>query len=373
MSDYLKTVEPASSSLTSLSRKIEADLDEVAGGIGWWNGQVGWQTSAQLGEYLLSSCTGAADSLRRASIAVKKHGQTEYSLNHARASRAQQLFGRLSTRDEKVAALSATSDSEREREELLSLWSDQVLVSLAQVLDRLAAAVLIVSGVRENVVVTDWGKLMGLAEREPRSGRSQGLNQGVFADPGSPGRAAQHRLLSVAAAWSDHGPRDWLDWLLKSRNTAVHRAPRWNLNVMIMNKNRIAGTIKPLSAQPDWVDTEAIVAASKGGLEAMFLKQSAQSIFDGLLASVTSLVESVADEASLLWTARRSNPELIVQNGASWRPKSKAAVLDFPGYGEAARIVANDTALGTSLVRRLRAAKLMDDQVTDWSDGDSGS
>jgi len=368
MNDYIKRVEPATRALHSLSSQIESDLDEVAGGISWWNGQVGWQTSAQLGEYLLSSCTGAADSLRRASIAVEKHRETEHSLNHARASRARLLYGRPSTRDDKVGALSATSDAEREREELLNIWSDQVLVSLAQVLDRLAAAVLIVSGVRENVVVTDWGKLMGLAEREPRSGPSQGLSQGVFADPGSTGREAQHRLLGVAAAWSDHGPKDWLDWLLKSRNTAVHRAPRWNLNVMIMDKQRIAGTIKPLHAQPDWVDTEAIVAASQGGLEAMFLKQSAQSIFDGLLGSVVSYVEAVADEASSLWAARRSNPELIVQNGASWRPKSKAAVLEFPGYGEAAPTVFKETVLGTSLARRLRAAKLMDDQVKEWRD-----
>lgn len=373
MSDYLKAVEPAARAITTLSREVEADLDEIEGGIGWWNGHVGWQVSAQLGEYLLASCTGAADSLRRASIAVKKHRETEYSLNHFRATRAQQLARRPSTRDEKVAALSASSDAEREKEDLLDIWSEQVLVSLAQTLDRLAAAVLIVSGVRENVVRADWGKLMGLAERELRSGPTQGLSQGDFALPGSPGREAQHRLLRVAAAWSDYGPDDWLDWLLKSRNTAVHRAPRMNLKVMITDKQRVAGTIAPLYAQPDWVDTEAIVAASHGGLHAMFLKQSAQSIFDGLLASMVSLAESVADEARFLWVDRRSNPELIIQNGASWRPVSKAAVLEFPGYGRAAPTVFNETVFGASLMRRLRAAKLMDDQVDQWRDDDRES
>lgn len=79
-------VEPATRAITTLSREVEADLDEIEGGIGWWIGHVGWQISAQPGGYLLSSCTGAADSPRRASIAVNKHRETEYSLNHARAT-----------------------------------------------------------------------------------------------------------------------------------------------------------------------------------------------------------------------------------------------------------------------------------------------
>src|SRR5699024_9411199 len=70
MTDYRDAVRPATEAIDVLSSEIEADLDEMAGGISWWNGHVGWKVSAQLGEYLLASCTGVGTSLRNASLAV---------------------------------------------------------------------------------------------------------------------------------------------------------------------------------------------------------------------------------------------------------------------------------------------------------------
>ncbi|MCG7309696.1 hypothetical protein [Brachybacterium sp. ACRRE] len=366
MADYREPVRPATEVIDALSAEIEADLDVEAGGIGWWNGHVGWQVSAQLGEYLIASCSGVATSLRHASLAVEEHRKTEYSLNYDRSTRAQALVGRVTGSEEKIAAFTAASPAEERREELQVIWVEQVLVSLAQALDRLAAVVLIVSGVRVNVVATDWAELTKMAKKEPNSGPSQDLRQGAFEDAGTTGRDRQGAILRIAVAWREHGPDDWLPWLMKSRNAAVHRAPRMMIHAMTTHKRRPSGLISPLYAQPDWVDTEAIVRGSRGGFASMFLEPSPQAVFEGLLASVTSLATAVADEARALWIERRSDPGLIVQNGVTWRPLDKASVHQFSGYGEAAPIVLEDIALPPSTERRMRAAKLMDDQIGEW-------
>lgn len=366
MSDYSRPVEPATRLLDELNTEVSADLDEEAGGIGWWNGHVGWKVSAQLGEYLLASCTGVADSLKEASLAIEEHRKTEHSLNFDRATRARKLAGRASSFDEQIAALGGSTASELRREDLQKIWAGQALVSLAQVLDRLAAVVLVVAGVKVDVLRTDWGELSKLAEKAPRNGAHHGVRQGVFADAGTSGRDRQNTLLGIVASSEDHGPEDWLEWLLMSRNSYVHRAPRMNFHAMIVEKKQPAGTITPLHAQPDWADTEAMVGASKNGLEAMFLKPAPQSIFDGLRDSVCSLAVTVIQAAQELWIARRADPSLIVQHGGTWRPLDKASVLQFPGYGPAARTVSKEVVFHPSSIRRLRAARLMDDQVGEW-------
>ncbi|MFC5272976.1 hypothetical protein [Brachybacterium sacelli] len=146
----------------------------------------------------------------------------------------------------------------------------------------------------------------------------------------------------------------------------MHRAPRMNFQVMITEKKRPAGTIRPLHAQPDWADTEAMIGASKQGLEAMFLESTPQEVLDGLRDSVCSLAAAVSEEARLLWIARRADPSLIIQHGGTWRPLDRASVLKFPGYGPAAPTEFGEIAFNPSGVRRLRAARLMDDQVHLW-------
>lgn len=366
MADYRARVRAATDAIDALSVEIEADLDEEAGGIGWWNGHVGWKTSAQLGTYLLASCTGVAESLRHASLVIEEHRQKEFGLNQDRIARARLLEGRPSSVDEKITALTAASDSERRREDLQSVYAEHALVSLAQSLDRLAAVVATVVGVRENVLGYDWGKLADLAEREPRSGPTNGIRQGLLADLGTPGRDLQHQVLTRVSAAHEHGPNDWLKWLIKSRNTAVHRAPRWSIPTMTVEKRRVSGLVSLPIAQPDWADTEAVARSSRGGSGSMFLTQAPQTIFEGLLESVVSLTASLAGECRQIWNARRQDPTLIIQAGASWRPVSKATLLDFPGYGDPAPTVAKEVAMNGGLIRRLRAAKLMGDQVHEW-------
>ena len=63
MTSYRSAVEPVTSSVARLMDEILADLDDHQGGIGWWRGYVGWQVSAELGEYLLSACGGVSEAL----------------------------------------------------------------------------------------------------------------------------------------------------------------------------------------------------------------------------------------------------------------------------------------------------------------------
>lgn len=80
-----------------------------------------------------------------------------------------------------------------------------------------------------------------------------------------------------------------------------------------------------------------------------------------------SFSEAVTRAARDLWIARRADPSLIVQHGGTWRPLDKASVLRFPGYGPAAPTVSKEVAFHPDSIRRLRAARLMDDQVAEWN------
>lgn len=367
MTSYRSAVEPVTSSVARLMDEILADLDEAQGGIGWWRGYVGWQVSAELGEYLLSACGGVSEALIKASLAIQEYRESSCARDHALTQAWRAIAKRGGSRDELIGAQQALGDAGQRREDRLDAWLEQTIVSLGQALDRVAAVIVIVAGIKCDVIRTDWGELQKVAVKALKNGRGQGLRQGVLADVGTSGRERQNALLSDVLKPEDHGPEDWLSWLIAQRNTMVHRAPRMSLIQMVGTRARPTGVINPLPSQPDWVGTRAMIDAGKAGtMSSMFLVSTPQTVLEGLRGSMCTFLDQLLKETLYLWGARRSDPRLIVQPGGSWQPVPKSGTLSFPGYGEPASMVTKEIAVHPSMGRRLRAARLMDDQVHLW-------
>lgn len=368
VSEYREAVDEAVSAAAILKTEVAADLDPDQGGIGWWNGHIGWKESALLGEYLLSSCEGVGTSLVQASLATQQYKQTEYAQNHELVRRWGALAEAHRPQEEFIGALEALGKKGREREDLLQTWSQHGLLSLSQALDRLAAVVAIVAGIKVDVLKSvDWGAVEKLADRALKNGAHAGLRQGTFAEVGTPGRELQNSLLQLVKAWPEHGPPDWLPWLTKSRNTATHRAPRFRLYLMLAGRQgRSEGYVRPFYRQPDWADTEVMARSSQDGIAGMLLPQAPTDVMTGLRDSTVDLTTSILRQAMELWKRRREDPSLIIQPGSMWPDLDARSALEFPGYGKPAKTIAREIAMRPDQTRRLQAARLMDDRVHLW-------
>lgn len=363
-------IDQAQAACQRLEDFVDADLDETGGGIGWWTTQIGWKHSALLGDYLLASIHGISSSLQQADLATRKYRETEYAQNHALRNEWAKIRAHQGTIDDFVGAGHNLGPAGTERELLLTTWNDHAITSMAQTLDRLAAVVLTVAGVRDDILKTDWGRLASLAKKTPTSS-VQFPRQGTFADPGTPGRELQNTFLSNATSWQDHGPQDWLPWLLALRNTNLHRAPlkRWHL--MIEERSQPHGYIVPMPVQPAWAETAAMARTSSGSLTDLVIHQPPGDILQGLLGSTSSLITSTMTQAGHVWTTRRTDPGMIVQPGGAWPQIDHAEHLHFPGYGKPAnlKVIGGEIRMSPPDTRRLKAARILQPEL--WQNPDN--
>lgn len=365
--DYEKAVDGALKALTKLYQEILADLDEEGGGIGWWSPQVGWKRSALLGEYLLSSCTGTIQAITDASLAIEEFVQQEYADNHWIQSQWAEVDKAGRGGNSYLEAIVRGPQQQR-RAHLIEMYRNGALSSLATSLDRLAAVVAIVAGIKVKILRFDWGELNTVASAAARNDNQNTLH-GRFADPGTPGRERQNRLLGLALTWPTVGPVDWLPWLLKSRNTATHRAARMGWNVMLGTAARRQGFTELFWRQPEWSDTEAMLRAeSEHGFQTLLLPQRPYDVLSGLRESTARLVAALAVEATTLWCDRRRDPALIVQNGGIWPDLDAAEPLNFPGYGEPVKVVAKEVRVNPETARRMKASKILEVDRHLWAE-----
>lgn len=363
---YEKAVSAASEALTALYQQILADLDEDGGGIGWWSPQIGWKRSALLGEYLLSSCTGVIQALTDASLAIEMFAEQEFADNHWIQARWAEVDKARGSGDDFTAAISRGA-YERRRARFIEMSRNGALLLLATALDRLAAVTAIVAGVKVRILRFDWNELEVLAATAARN-LSQNNLKGRFEDPGTPGRERQNQLL-LALQWPNHGPADWLPWLLKTRNTTTHRASRMGWQVMLGTASRRKGLTELFWCQPEWSDTEAMLRAESGeGFRKLLLPQRPYDVLSGLRESTVNLVTLLTVEATSLWGDRRADPALIVQNGGIWPDLDIAAQLDFEGYGSPVKVTATEVRISPDTGTRLKASKILEADRHLWAE-----
>ncbi|MCB0913690.1 MAG: hypothetical protein KDB60_18960, partial [Propionibacteriaceae bacterium] len=324
-----------------------------------------WKRSALLGEYLLSSCTGTIQALTDASLAIEQFAQQEYADNQWIQHQWAEVDKAGRGGNAYMEAIVRGSHEQR-RAHFMDMYRHGALASLATSLDRLAAVVAIIAGIKVTILRVDWGELEKTAATAARNVTQDSL-RGRFADPGTPGRERQNRLLGLALTWPVLGPTDWLPWLLKSRNTATHRAARMSWNVMLGTAARRQGFTELFWRQPEWSDTEAMLRTdSEQGFQTLLLPQRPYDILNGLRESTANLVGALAVEANTLWCDRRADPALIVQNGGIWPDLDTADPLNFPGYGEPVKVVAKEVRVNPETVRRMKASRILEVDRHRW-------
>jgi hypothetical protein len=79
---YERRVEPARTLLDTFAEQLVQELDEDKGGFDWWtaeNPDADWRALTLLGDYLIQSIYGSAESLLAASFTAKVHRVAVYS------------------------------------------------------------------------------------------------------------------------------------------------------------------------------------------------------------------------------------------------------------------------------------------------------
>jgi len=324
--------------------------------------QLDWQRACLIGDYFMSAISGVQSSLNAAALATKRYRERQCSDNQwisnqwAQAGKQRGVtpddFVRAARRDHKAA--------EREVEMLAS--AEHCLLHLVQALDRLAVCVAVTSALRVEVLELDWSALAKFART--RAGKGHELLRQSPA-----GEAEQLAILRmILDEPAVHGPIDWLAWLLRARNTVIHRPPKTWLALMTSDRGRPTGLTRPFHRQPGWPEMEAWLNSRHEGEFEIILNDEPASTLDGLTGSVCGLVTVLAERCSSLVSKRRADPKLLVQPGYQWPEYFDKPLLDFPGYGNPPKVRLNGIEVHVSpdTGRRMRAFRLLDAQAYEW-------
>jgi hypothetical protein len=364
--DYEKTVRPAITRSSELFDAMLGDLDEDRGGFGWWHGYLDARRICLISEYLMASIGGVQASLLNASMSVKTHRELSYadSMWFRQIMIEAGKAGRGLSTDDYLRAM-ARGQRERLRERQIDAAAEHTYYHLAQGLDRLAAVLIGVCALRTDIVRADW-KVVTQATKRIGTPATKFLDT-----PGSAGRDAQEDVLRSIDEQRATGPWDWLEWMLRERDTVAHRAPRLSWKMLTVDrKRRPDGLVTPFYRQPGWPDVEAMIRGRKGEVEEvddMLLMRDPNGVMSGHLGSTTDLVAEAFGLMTELWLRRRSEPTLLVQPGEQWRTLLDQAELEFDGYSGDKLPVSPNSQVHLSIDngKRLAASKVLDPKF--WS------
>lgn len=349
----MKDVDPPGSvtemsPLGALEQAVLDDLDTDLGGVGWWHPALDWKDATLIGDYLLGSISGADEALRHASYESDRHGKM---------LTADTTWLRSFWRSGGTIPVREGRDEERSLDLQISL--EAVLYHLCQALDRIAAAILIVAGIKEDPLRAEWKSIEDLQTALVQNGATA-----KFADT-EQGRALQAALLTMAVTFGDHGPKDWLPWLRRARSTQTHRAQK--AKMLLTAGSMLRGDLRILHLQyrqPEWHDIEALAQPSSDPATIFILNESSV-LLAGLVASTQSLVDALAEEMLTLWTARREAPDLVPVPSTYWRVRESA--LLFEGYGKPVRThTTGKVHVHPDLAKRLSASMTLDHRRDRW-------
>jgi hypothetical protein len=380
--DYEKRVQTATVAADAFAIQLYQELDTQNGGFWWWKDHLDWKRRVLISDYLIASVQGVSASLMAACLAAD-----EYRLNAvADGSALQEAFEGVRTSTAKpsihdFAAAVPRDRAARRRGRMIAYSAEHCLFHLGQVLDRLAAVIVIVGGFgKEDVLGASWNWINDLAAElgraEPESARktkkarrkplSGLITTELVQPPESEGREAQTNLVDVALAAADHGSQDWLRWTRDTRNAMAHRPPIRELNSVTSE-----GVARLLYRHPKWTDIQALAFAEPPADEPMagvFLLKSTADVLDGLCDSMNSFVTAIMQAVSECWNARRTTPMLILQPATQWQsPKPLSPPSKFSGDGRDAVPVEGSVVLThTNEGRRWQSARVFDSVKYQW-------
>jgi len=348
--------------LSRLYLEVFEDLDPEAGGIRWMQGQLDWQRACLIGDYFMSAISGVQSSLSAAARAAKHYRQKEFADNDWLSRQWAQTLKRPGvTADDFLRDMQRPPAAVDREAEMLSA-AEHCLFHLVQGLDRLAVCIAVTGALWVRLLRLDWIELAGLA----KAGGGRGHDR--FRQSG-PGEAEQRDLLTlVKDEPANHGPADWLAWLLRARSTVIHRPPKTWLALLTSDRNRPTGLSRPHYRQPGWPEMEAWLSSRGRGAFEIILNDEPASTLDGLTGSVCGLVTVLAERCASLVLIRRADPAVLVQPGRQWPHYFDQPLLNFSGYGTQPKVRLDRVEVHVSpeTVRRMRAFRLLDAQAYEW-------
>jgi len=361
--------ERALTAVADLERQVQADLDLDGGGIRWMQGQVDWQRSCLIGDYFFAAMQGVRLSLEAAQFARKRSQQKRFSDNQwlrARWDGLRRTPGK--TPEDFLTAVYQRNQLEAERELEIHLSAEHCLFHLAQALDRAAACLVVAGAFRLPLLQLDWGKLAAMAAKGAEPGHRLRIQSRA-------GREQQAATLALIKKEPEaHGPKDWLPWLIRTRNTLTHRAPQTKIALVLEDRGAPSGLTWPFHRQPGWAELEAFMKTAGGeGLNQILLDDDPQSTLDGLFTSTCSLLSVLIEHVVQLSALRRTDPSLLVQTGGQWPGYFDQPVLHFAGYGNSPKVQRGEgLSFNISSVGSLRAQafRLGDRWASAWRGDD---
>jgi len=200
--EYMRRVRPAISALNAFRASLTASLDIDSGGFEYWSGYLDWKTRVLLADYLIQTVGGAAEALTSASLAAVDHKEQAHAENHA-VKHAWRALNQSSTQrpsTEQYLAAMPRGEAVERRAQRLTASAEQCFFHLGQVLDRLAAAIIIVGGYgNKNVVQSDWKSIEDLrtaARKSPQKPKNL-FDYPLIIEADTPGGQVQRRLLAA--------------------------------------------------------------------------------------------------------------------------------------------------------------------------------
>lgn len=302
--------------LTNLRRLDDAvrqDLDFQAFGIGWWRqpneSQLQLQQRILVSDYLIAALEGVEQNLEDLALHfLELQGAWEQDAEFIKDAFSVAPGGppmkcppRRRPIDDLIAAR-------------INMHTNGVFRAAGSVMDCLAAVIVGVAALEEKILRADWGSLITDVFKRMRESPDDGrrLQLGV--------RDEVTRLLTSGAA-------DWDQWSNDYRNMLVHRGKRTSLSWLKREAHLVdnkgmpivrAVPVQLLCTDPDLSEIEAFTLQDKTWF---VFSENAHITITGLVRSVETLVEGVAQHLILVWQTRRATPQMLPQPVAKQWPK----------------------------------------------------
>ena len=342
---------------TTLEGEIFADFTEQPPyGIGWWAPDPGASRRILISDQLHCCLESVAGNLTEAAL-----HWLEYLGASDRDSARLADAVKLTPTGPVISPPRPINPLEQLCPEFIRIHQAGIIRSLASTLDCLAGVIIGIAALPISILRADFDKARARLAKINGALNVAAQMQAQF--------AAQ-----LEAAISAAGPQGWLDWTLDLRNMLVHRGRRIELGQFLPITAVILGPdgqpvprarrVAHLPRDPGRSDVEVFLGTPWDTV----LHEEGQQTLQGVMASTTYLVESLAVHLVDFWRWRRAHPADLRQPEEQWKDGPSTQSTGFNGYAPGS--LALQSGLGMMhpiTARRFHAAALDDAARPQWA------
>lgn len=336
--------------LEALASAIWTDMDKDVHGVAWWSAHLFERQRILISDYLCQCVGGVGHNLFEASL-HKIAALNDLEAEETRLARMVKIEG-ASVRVEHPPP---ESPRDTLNERLIRMHTAGFFRSLGSSLDCLAANIIGVLGLPENILTADFKRL--------RKTLPKHSTHKVWVD-------FTRDLTNVI---DGAGPTGWDSWVSNYRNMLVHRARRLEFTSLSPTAHIVdrrgqpvlrAQLVPHLVRAPALSDVEAMAWHIQG--PTVNLEESGRNTLGGAYVAMKETIEKTSALLIRVWELRRASPGLIPQPPSQW-PGMGDRAENFVGF-EPGSMPISPNAMVTSLQEadRVRFAALDDKSNSIW-------